>query len=59
MCADLVDSDAVSYLVDPEHASESDASAMAAAAAATKGFKVAQKAFDAAVGMEEPPSDMA
>ena len=45
------------YLVDPDGAAESDASARPIAAA-TKGFTVAQKAFEAAVGMDEPPSEM-
>jgi len=50
--------DAVKYLVDPEGASESDASATAIIPAATKGAKMIHKAFDAAVGMDEPPSEM-
>ena len=49
--------DTVRYLVDPEGAAESDASA-APIAAAAKGFNVAQKAFDAVVGMDEPPAEM-
>ena len=51
--------DAVRYLVDPEGAAESESDASAAPiAAAAKGFNVAQKAFDAVVGMDEPPAEM-
>lgn len=57
--ADFSCREAVSYLVDPEGAAQSDAASVAPVAAATKGFKAAVMAFDAAVGMEEPPSEMA
>jgi len=50
--------DAVEYLVDPTGAAAADAEATAAAPAASRGLKAAAKAFEAAVGMDEPPSEM-
>ncbi|KAI0697983.1 hypothetical protein BC835DRAFT_1269501 [Cytidiella melzeri] len=50
---------AVEFLVDPSGAAEAEASATAVAPAAAKGLRAAAKAFEAAVGMEEPPSEMA
>lgn len=49
-------SDAVQFLVDPTGAAASDSSASAILPGATKGIKAA---FEAAVGMDEPPNDMA
>lgn len=51
-------SDAVKYLVDPEGAEAADDEASAVAPMATKGIKAAAMAFEAAVGMDEPPSEM-
>ena len=50
--------DAVKFLVDPTRAAEADASATAVAPVASKGIKAAAKAFEAVVGMDEPPSEM-
>ncbi|GJE95254.1 hypothetical protein PsYK624_114370 [Phanerochaete sordida] len=50
--------DAVQYLVDPEGAAASDSSATAFVPVATDGAKVLNKAFDAIVGMDEPPTEM-
>lgn len=47
------------YLVDPEGASASDYSATAIAPAATQAAKGVHKVFEAVVGMDEPPSEMA
>ncbi|KAI0074891.1 hypothetical protein K474DRAFT_1709459 [Panus rudis PR-1116 ss-1] len=50
--------EAVSYLVDPSGAAASE-SESAIGATATKGFKVVASAFEAAVGMDEPPVELA
>ena len=47
----------IKYLVDPTSAA-SEAEAIPTVVA-EKGFKAAAKAFEAAVGMEEPPSELA
>ena len=59
LCTDEGCSDAVQYLVDPEGASASDSAATAIAPVATKAVKGVHKAFEAVVGMDEPPSEMA
>lgn len=51
--------EAVNYLVDPTGASATDSSAAVISPVASKGFKAAAKAFEAVVGMEEPPSELA
>ncbi|KIP02374.1 hypothetical protein PHLGIDRAFT_130777 [Phlebiopsis gigantea 11061_1 CR5-6] len=50
--------EAVQYLVNPEAASASDASATEIAPAASNAAKGAAKLFDAVVGMDEPPAEM-
>ncbi|KZT63252.1 hypothetical protein DAEQUDRAFT_719630 [Daedalea quercina L-15889] len=46
--------DAVKYMMDPSDASASEAQS-AAASTASRGFKAMEDAFEAAVGMDEPP----
>lgn len=50
--------EAVRYLVDPDAASSSDASASAFAPAATEAAKGMHRVFEAVVGMDEPPAEM-
>ncbi|CAL1701837.1 unnamed protein product [Somion occarium] len=50
--------EAISYLVNPDGASASEAES-SVGASATKGFKFVASAVGAAVGMDEPPTEMA
>jgi len=49
--------EAVQWLVDPTHASDAEAES-AVTATATRGLKAVASAFEAAVGLDEPPAEI-